>query len=47
MAAAWVSTSRDLLTADGTDPTSHNRLAQHRASLENAVRLLAEPLHHN
>lgn len=40
MAAAWVSTSRDLLAADGTDPRSPERIHQHRVALEHAVRLL-------
>ena len=40
MASAWVSTSRDLLTADGTDPTSAARIAAHRAALVEGVRRL-------
>lgn len=42
MAAAWVSTSRDLLAADGTDPDTAERRARHRAALVEAVRILAQ-----
>lgn len=42
MAAAWVSTSQDLLAADGTDPHSPERRARHRAALVHAVQLLTQ-----
>ena len=45
MAAAWVSTSRDLRIADGTDPTSPTRIAAHRAALVEGVRRLLTPTH--
>lgn len=43
MTAAWSSVSRDLLTADGSDPTSVERRAAHRAALVEAVRRLCPP----
>ncbi|SDQ21448.1 TetR/AcrR family transcriptional regulator [Quadrisphaera sp. DSM 44207] len=43
MAAAWVSTSRDLLSADGRDPQDPVRVADHRAALVEAVRRLGAP----
>lgn len=41
MAAAWVSTSRDLQAADGRDAGLAERVADHRAALVEAVRLLS------
>lgn len=41
MAAAWVSTSPDLLAADGADPRDPQRLARHRAALVDAVSALS------
>ena len=40
MAAGWVSTSRDLLDADGRDHRDPTRIADHRAALVEAVRRL-------
>ena len=40
MASAWVSTPRDLRTADGSDPTSAAQLAEHRAALIEAICVL-------
>ncbi len=43
MTTAWSSTSRDLLAADGSDPTAVERRAAHRAALVEAVRRLCPP----
>lgn len=40
---AWLSSPADLLTADGSDPGSPERLAVHRAALVEAARRLAAP----
>ena len=43
MTTAWSSVSRDLLSADGSDPTAVERRAAHRATLVEAVRRLCSP----
>lgn len=41
MAGAWLVSPVDLLTADGSDPASARRLAEHRQALVEAVRRLS------
>jgi AcrR family transcriptional regulator len=41
LAQAWLLTPRDLLTADGSDHTSPERLAAHRAQIVQAARRIA------
>lgn len=43
MTTAWSSMSRDLLTADGSDPTAVERRTAHRAALVEAVRRICPP----
>ncbi|TYC01211.1 TetR/AcrR family transcriptional regulator [Micromonospora sp. WP24] len=43
MAGAWMQTPRDLLTADGSDPDSPERIATHRRALITAVERLTRP----
>ncbi|MEU6207160.1 TetR family transcriptional regulator [Micromonospora musae] len=43
MAGAWMQTPRDLLTADGSDPDSAERIATHRRALITAVERLTRP----
>ncbi|MDX2604271.1 TetR family transcriptional regulator [Streptomyces caniscabiei] len=43
MAASWLISPADLLAADGTDPSSADRLAAHRAALVEAVRRISTP----
>lgn len=43
LAYSWLLSPRDLLRADGSDPDSAERLAQHRAAIVNAARRMCEP----
>jgi AcrR family transcriptional regulator len=43
LAYSWLLSPRDLLRADGSDPDSPARLAQHRAGIVEAARRLCEP----
>jgi AcrR family transcriptional regulator len=43
LAYAWLMSPRDLLRADGSDPDSPARLAQHRAAITEAARRMSEP----
>ena len=43
IAAAWMNSPDDLLSADGSDPTSPERIAVHRAALVEAARRVCAP----
>lgn len=43
LASAWLISPEDLLTADGSDPRSPERLAIHRAAIVEAARRLCAP----
>jgi AcrR family transcriptional regulator len=43
LAYSWLLSPRDLLRADGSDPDSAARLAQHRAAIVEAARRMCEP----
>lgn len=43
LASAWLISPEDLLTADGSDPRSPDRIAVHRAALVEAVRRVCAP----
>ena len=43
LAYSWLLSPRDLLRADGSDPDSSARLAQHRAAIVEAARRLSDP----
>lgn len=43
LAYSWLMSPRDLLRADGSDPDSAARLAQHRAAIVEAARRMCEP----
>jgi AcrR family transcriptional regulator len=43
LAYSWLLSPRDLLAADGSDPDSDTRLAQHRAAIVEAARRISEP----
>jgi AcrR family transcriptional regulator len=43
LAYSWLMSPRDLLRADGSDPDSATRLAQHRAAIVEAARRMCEP----
>ncbi len=43
LAYAWLMSPRDLLRADGSDPDSPGRLAQHRAAIIEAARRMCGP----
>jgi AcrR family transcriptional regulator len=44
LAYSWLMSPRDLLRADGSDPDSAARLAQHRAAIVEAARRMCEPV---
>jgi AcrR family transcriptional regulator len=43
LAYSWLMSPRDLIRADGSDPDSATRLAQHRAAIVEAARRMCEP----
>ncbi len=43
LASSWLVSPKDLLTADGTDPYSPDRLAAHRTAIVEAARRLCAP----
>ena len=43
LAYSWLMSPRDLLGADGSNPDSATRLAQHRAAIVEAARRLCQP----
>jgi AcrR family transcriptional regulator len=43
LAYAWLMSPRDLLRADGSDPDSPERLAEHRAAIVEAARRICDP----
>jgi AcrR family transcriptional regulator len=43
LAYSWLMSPRDLLRADGSNPDSATRLAQHRAAIVEAARRLCQP----
>jgi AcrR family transcriptional regulator len=43
LALGWLVSPEDLLSADGSDPRSSERIAQHRAALVEAARRLSDP----
>jgi AcrR family transcriptional regulator len=43
LAYAWLMSPRDLLRADGSDPDSPARLAEHRAAIVEAARRMSNP----
>jgi len=43
LAASWMISPDDLLSADGSDPTSPDRIAVHRAALVEAARRICAP----
>jgi AcrR family transcriptional regulator len=44
LAYSWLLSPRDLLRADGSDPDSTARLAQHRIAIVEAARRMCEPI---